>query len=90
MNLINAGFRNFVNDKRILAVVDFSKAKSQPVLRAIRNANDMGIVIDVTMGRATNSVIFMDSGHIILSHSAGPTIANRVKENREQKEDKQC
>jgi regulator of extracellular matrix RemA (YlzA/DUF370 family) len=46
----------------------------------------MGIVIDVTMGRATNSVIFMDSGHIILSHSMGPTIANRVKENREQKE----
>ncbi len=77
--MIHVGFKNFINEEKIVAVVDFT-IKSQPILRAINNARDMGMVIDVTMGRLTKTAIFMESGHIVLSHSLTETITERLKE----------
>lgn len=77
--MVNVGFKNYVNDDKIIVVVDCT-IKSMPIIRAINNARDMGMVIDVTMGRTTNSVIFTDSDHVILSHLGGPTITKRIEE----------
>jgi regulator of extracellular matrix RemA (YlzA/DUF370 family) len=78
--MINAGFQNYINTKRILSVVDFSTDKPAPVKRAIKVARGMGTLIDITQGRPTNSVIFMENGYIILSNISGPTIIKRIKE----------
>ena len=77
--MIHVGFKNFINEEKIVAVVDFT-IKSQPILRAINNARDMGMVIDATMGRKANTVIFADSGHVILTHPVQETISKRIEE----------
>lgn len=78
--MINAGFQNFINTEKILSVVDFSTDKPAPIKRAIKVARDMGTLIDITQGRTTNSVIFMENGYITLSNVSGPTISKRIKE----------
>lgn len=77
--MFNGGFKHFINHDKVLAAVDFS-AKSQPIIRAINSAKDMGMLIDITMGRKTNTVIFVETGHVILSHSISETISKRIKE----------
>ena len=77
--MVNIGFSNFVNEEKIIAIADFS-TKSQPITRAVNNAKDMGMVIDATMGRKANTVIFADSGHVILTHPVQETISKRIEE----------
>jgi len=77
--LVNIGFSNFVNEEKIIAIADLS-TKSQPITRAVKNAKDMGMVIDATMGRKANTVIFADSGHVILAHPVKETISKRIEE----------
>lgn len=76
---MNIGFSNFVNEEKIIAIADLS-TKSQPITRAVKNAKDMGMVIDATMGRKANTVIFADSGHVILTHPVQETISKRIEE----------
>lgn len=80
--LINAGYDNYINDKKVLTVVDYSNSKPWPVQRAIKDAKDGGILIDVTMGKVTKSAIFTDAGYIILSALSGPTLTKRIQEAR--------
>ncbi len=75
MRLINIGFGNMVNADRIVAVV---VPDSAPVKRIIQNSKDMGKLIDVTQGRKTQSVIFTDSEHIILSYLRAEKIADKM------------
>lgn len=78
--MVNAGLRNYINEDKVLSVVDFTDTKSQPVKRAITEGKKIGLVIDVTQGRPTNSVIFMENGYIILSNISGPTMTKRIEE----------
>ena len=48
-------------------VVSILNPDAAPVKRIIKNNKDMGSLIDATCGRKTQSVIIMDSGHVILS-----------------------
>lgn len=75
MRLINIGFGNMVNTDRIVAVV---VPDSAPVKRIIQNSKDLGKLIDVTQGRKTQSVIFTDSEHVILSYLKAEKIANKM------------
>ncbi len=75
MRLINIGFGNMVNADRIVAVV---VPDSAPVKRIIQNSKDLGKLIDVTQGRKTQSVIFTDSEHIILSYLKAEKIADKM------------
>lgn len=77
--MVNLGFKNFINHDKVIAAVDFS-TRSLPIIRAIDNARDMGMVIDVTKGKPTNSVIFTESGHVILSNASSTTISKRIEE----------
>lgn len=75
MRLINIGFGNMVSAERIVALVS---PDSAPVKRLIQDTRDTGMLIDVTCGRRTRSVIITDSEHIILSAIQPETVSNRI------------
>lgn len=77
MKLINIGFGNTVSQDRILAVIS---PESAPVKRMCQEAKAKGILIDASFGRATKSVVVMDSGHIVLSSLACDVLASRLDE----------
>lgn len=79
-NMIHAGLYNYINADKVLTVIDFTKTKPSPIKRAINDGKASGTVIDITQGRRTNSVIFMDGGRIILSMLSGTVITERIKE----------
>ena len=83
MKLIGIGFGNLVSAGRILAVVS---PESAPIKRVIQEARERGDLIDASFGRSTRSVIFMDSGNLILSALPPDTIAARADENYEREE----
>jgi len=64
MKLVNTGFGNMINSDRILAIVT---PDSAPVKRTIQIAKENGTLIDVTQGRKTLSVLYLDTGHVVLS-----------------------
>lgn len=80
--LINIGFGNMVSSERIVSVVN---PESAPIKRLVQEARDSGSVIDATYGRKTRAVIIMDSGHVILSALVTETVASRINENGEGK-----
>ncbi len=77
MKLINIGFGNFVSDARIIAIIG---PDSAPVKRIVQEAKENAELVDATYGRKTQSVIVMDSGHIVLSALGPDLIGNRFKE----------
>ena len=62
--LINIGFGNVVNSRKIVAVVSPDAA---PVKRIISAAKDNNTAIDATCGKKTKTVIITDSNHVVLS-----------------------
>ena len=77
MKLINIGYGSTIAASRILAVV---APDSAPIKRVIQEARDRGMLIDASYGRKTQSVILMDTDHVILSAMDTETIAARWKE----------
>lgn len=72
--LINIGFGNVVNTKKIVAVIN---PEAAPIKRMIQSAKDKGLTIDATQGRRTRSVIITEDEYIILSALQPETIAGR-------------
>lgn len=83
MKLINIGFGNMVSANRIVAIVS---PESAPIKRAVREADDKGILINATYGRKSRAVIFMDSGNVVLSSIQPETVANRIAEKEDAEE----
>ncbi len=75
MKLLNIGFGNMVSAARLVAVVT---PDSAPMKRIIQDARDRETLIDATLGRRTRAVLFMDSGHIVLSAIMPETVAARL------------
>lgn len=82
--LVNVGFGNIINSKKVVAIISPDAA---PVKRMVQAAKDNGTAVDATCGRKTRAVIVMDSDHLVLSALLPETIANRVnsKEEMDQK-----
>ena len=59
MQLINIGFGSMIASQRVLAMVD---PDSAPIKRIVQEAKDRGMLIDASYGRATKTVILMDTG----------------------------
>ena len=74
--LVHIGFSNIVAMNRVIAL---ASPNSAPTKRTIQEARSKGILIDMTNGRRTKTVIFTDSGHIILAALAPDTIAGRLQ-----------
>ena len=72
--LINIGFGNSVVAGRVVAIVH---PKSSPMKKLRSEARDQKLLIDVTEGRRTRSIIILDSNHVILSSVQPETITQR-------------
>jgi extracellular matrix regulatory protein A len=83
--LVHVGFGNVVALNRLLAIV---APDSAPTKRLMRNAAEHMLVIDATCGHKTKAVIVLDTGAIVLSALSPETIANRVRNPREQRSDR--
>ena len=77
MKLISIGFGNLVSAERIVSIVS---PESAPIKRLIQEVREKGLLIDASFGRSTKSVLFMDSGNVILSALASETLAQRFYE----------
>ncbi len=84
LKLVNIGFGNMINAKRLISIVS---PESAPIKRVIREAEDKKVLINATYGRRTRAVIIMDSGHVILSALQPETVANRLAERDENEEE---
>lgn len=74
MQLINIGFGNAVNAARVVAVVS---PESAPIKRLGQEAKERGMLIDASFGRKTQTVLVMDSGHVVWSSLAPEQITAR-------------
>ena len=79
IELVHIGFGNIVAMNRVIAM---ASPNSAPTKRAVQDGRKKGELIDMTNGRRTKVVIFIDSGHIILAALAPETIAGRLQASR--------
>ena len=84
MKLINIGFGSMLAAGRILAVV---APDSAPIKRVVQEARERGMLIDASYGHKTQSVILMDTDHVILSALTPETISARWTSKQEKEED---
>lgn len=75
MKPVNIGFGGIVAEERILAVLS---PDSSPIKRVIQDVRERGQLVDASFGRKTQSVLIMDSGHVILSALTPEEITQRV------------
>ncbi len=80
MKLVNIGFGSMIAAERVLAVVE---PDSAPIKRVIQEARDRGMLIDASYGRKTQSVLLMDTDHVILSAVSTESIAQRWEQEEE-------
>lgn len=79
MELVHVGFDNFLSVNRIVAI---GSPNSSTIKRAMKEAGNRGLLIDMTHGRKTRAVIFADSGHIFLAARAPDIIVGRLQTSR--------
>ncbi len=76
IELVHIGFGNILAMNRVIAI---ASPNSAPTKRTIQESRNKGWLIDMTNGRRTKAVIFIDSGHIILAALAPETITGRSR-----------
>ena len=67
---------------RVLAIVD---PDSAPIKRVVQEARERGMLVDASYGRKTQSVVLMDTDHVILSALDTDTLASRWQSEEEEK-----
>ena len=77
MKLINIGFGSMVATGRVLSIMD---PDSAPIKRVVQEAKERGMLVDASYGRKTQSVLLMDTDHVILSAMTPETLAQRWSE----------
>ena len=70
--LLNVGYFNSINKDRVVSVADYESA---PIKKLVKNARDMGMLVDLTQGKKTRAVIAMDSSHIVLIAKSAEALA---------------
>ena len=79
MELVHIGFGGIMMMNRVIAM---AAPNSAPTKRRVQEAKSRGQLVDMTNGRRTKVVIFVDSGHVILAALAPETIAGRIQTTR--------
>lgn len=80
MKLINIGFGSMVAASRVLSMLS---PDSAPIKRIVQEAKERGMLIDASYGRATKTVILMDTDHVILSALSPEVLSARWLDKRE-------
>ncbi len=73
--MVHVGFGNILAMNRVIAI---AAPNSAPTKRTIQEARSKGILIDMTNGRRTKAVVFLDSGNVVLAALAPETIMGRL------------
>ena len=74
--LVHIGFGNVLAVNRVIGI---AAPGSAPIKRLIQESKANGSIIDMTSGRKTKAVVFLDTGGIILAAITPETIAGRVQ-----------
>jgi regulator of extracellular matrix RemA (YlzA/DUF370 family) len=77
--LIHIGFGNFLAANHVVGI---ASPASAPVKRLVQEGRERSVTIDMTSGRRTKAVVFMDNGAILLAAITPETIEGRVKASR--------
>ena len=85
MKLINIGFGSMVAAGRVLSML---APDSAPIKRVVQEAKDRGMLIDASYGRATKTVILMDTDHVILSALTPDVLTTRWLDKQENEGEK--
>ena len=85
MKLINIGFGSMVAAGRVLSMLS---PDSAPIKRIVQEAKDRGMLIDASYGRATKTVILMDTDHVILSALTTEVLSARWLDKQENEVDR--
>ena len=85
MKLINIGFGSMVAASRVLSMLS---PDSAPIKRIVHEAKDRGMLIDASYGRATKTVILMDTDHVILSALTPDVLSARWLDKQDNEGDK--
>lgn len=87
MKLVNIGYGSMVSAGRILAIL---APDSAPIKRIVQEARDRAMLIDASYGRKTQTVLLMDTDHVILSALTPDVVGERwqgkLDEETEEKE----
>lgn len=74
--LIHIGFGNYVSANQMIGV---ASPGSAPIKRLIHEGRAKGMTIDMTSGRRTKAVVFMENGAVVLAAITPETIEGRVR-----------
>lgn len=74
--LIHIGFGNYVSGSHMIGV---ASPGSAPIKRLIHEGRSKGLTVDMTSGRRTKAVVFMDNGAVVLAAITPETIEGRVR-----------
>lgn len=77
--LIHIGFGNVLAVNHVVGV---GTPGSAPIKRMIQETKARGAIIDMTSGRKTKAVVFLDTGGIVLAAITPETIASRIQQAR--------
>ena len=77
--LIHIGFGNYVSANHMIGVASPSSA---PIKRLIHEGRGKGVTLDMTSGRRTKAVVFMENGSVVLAAITPETIEGRVRSQR--------
>jgi regulator of extracellular matrix RemA (YlzA/DUF370 family) len=86
MKLVNIGFGSMISASRVLSIVT---PDSAPIKRVVQEARDRGMLIDASYGRATKTVILMDTDHVILSGLTPDVLTSRWQDKQENEGEKE-
>ena len=85
MKLVNIGFGSMVAADRVLSML---APDSAPIKRIVQEAKERGMLIDASYGRATKTVILMDTDHVILSALTPEVLSERWQGRQENEGDR--
>ncbi len=74
--LIHIGFGNYISASHLIGV---ASPASAPIKRLIHEGRAKGVTLDMTSGRRTKAVIFMEGGAVVLAAITPETIEGRVR-----------
>lgn len=87
MKLVNIGFGSVVAAERVLAIL---APDSAPIKRVMQESKDRGMLVDASYGHKTQSVLLMDTDHVILSALSPEAIDLRMTEKQNIREDEKA
>lgn len=73
--VLPVGFQNFVMADQVVAVVSSDSAPMRRLVQSLRNSERL---IDATQGRKTRCILFMASGHVVLSALSQEALGRRL------------